>query len=236
MTSVEKYSNLCRKINEIINRQKLKIRIDTLHHESSVIQYDFIINNENSIAVTKLTSFYTEGEVLKGVTRKSYSNLHTQNIFNITWLFTCEEYAGRKLALLILIYSICYLKQLHLNTNYVMLDDDSDNNCKIKKNLYNKVGFVYRDLQSLASYDMLHMSGPEKQILLDDNFIIRITDILSNIENPNVKQKGGKKYTLKELKNIALRNKIKITKKIDEKTLPLNKIDLSKKLKRYKLL
>ena len=29
-----------------------------------------IINNENSIAVTKLTSFYTEGEVLKGVTRK----------------------------------------------------------------------------------------------------------------------------------------------------------------------
>ena len=44
------------------------------------------------------------------------------------------------------------------------------------------------------------------------------------------------KYTLKELKDIAVSNKIKITKKIDNKTLYLNKADLIKKLKKHKLL
>jgi hypothetical protein len=231
MANIDDYSSLCRKVDEIIKKKNLSIRVDILNHESSIIQYDFIIINENSIVVTKLTCFYSEGQVLKGVTRKSYDNLQTQNVFNITWLFTSEEYKGQKLALLMLIYSICYLKHIHLNTNYVTLDDDSDNSCKIKNNLYNKIGFVYRDFQSLASYNTLSMSGPEKQILLNREFIQRANDILSK-----VMRRGGGEYTLKKLKNIAIRNKIKITKKIDEKTLPLNKTDLIKKLKRNKLL
>jgi hypothetical protein len=231
MANIDDYSSLYRKVDEIIKRKNLSIRVDTLNHESSIIQYDFIIINENSIVVTKLTCFYSEGQVLKGVTRKSYDNLQTQNVFNITWLFTSEEYKGQKLALLMLIYSICYLKHIHLNTNYVTLDDDSDNSCKIKNNLYNKIGFVYRDFQSLASYNTLSMSGPEKQILLNREFIQRANDILSKVISG-----GGGEYTLKKLKNIAIRNKIKITKKIDEKALPLNKTDLIKKLKRYKLL
>jgi hypothetical protein len=236
MANIHDYSSLYRKVDEIIKKKNLSIRVDTLNHESSIIQYDFIIINENSIVVTKLTSFYSEGQVLKGVTRKSYDNLQTQNVFNITWLFTSEEYKGQKLALLMLIYSICYLKHIHLNTIYVTLDDDSDNSCKIKNNLYNKIGFVYRDFQALASYNTLSMSGPEKQILLDIDFIRRANDILSKVNNPIIMRRGGGEYTLKKLKNIAIRNKIKITKKIDEKALPLNKTDLIKKLKRYKLL
>jgi hypothetical protein len=43
-------------------------------------------------------------------------------------------------------------------------------------------------------------------------------------------------YFSKELKDIAVSNKIKITKKIDNKTLYLNKADLIKKLKKHKLL
>ena len=49
---------------------------------------------------------------------------------------------------------------------------------------------------------------------------------------------GGykKKYTVKELKSIASRNNIKTTKKLDGKTVNLNKKGLMAKLKRKKLI
>lgn len=49
---------------------------------------------------------------------------------------------------------------------------------------------------------------------------------------------GGykKKYTVKELKRIASRNNIKTTKKLDGKTINLNKKGLMAKLKRKKLI
>ena len=49
---------------------------------------------------------------------------------------------------------------------------------------------------------------------------------------------GGykKKYTVKELKHIASRNNIKTTKKLDGKTVNLNKKGLMAKLKRKKLI
>ena len=56
------------------------------------------------------------------------------------------------------------------------------------------------------------------------------------INNPYNAGGSAAKYTLKELKDIAVSNKIKITKKIDNKTLYLNKADLIKKLKKHKLL
>lgn len=54
------------------------------------------------------------------------------------------------------------------------------------------------------------------------------------------KSSGGKKavvkYTVKELQAIAIENKIKITKKVEGKTVRLNKQDMIAKLKRYKLI
>jgi hypothetical protein len=51
---------------------------------------------------------------------------------------------------------------------------------------------------------------------------------------------GGKKavvkYTVKQLQAIASKNNIKITKKVDGKTVRLNKQGLIAKLKRYKVL
>lgn len=54
-------------------------------------------------------------------------------------------------------------------------------------------------------------------------------------------KKGGNanakdKYTVKELKTIAYRNNIKTTKKLDGKTVPLNKKGLMAKLKRNKVI
>ena len=176
-------------------------------------------------------------------------------------------------------------KKKYINTEYVILDDDSDNSSKIKNNIYNKLGFYFKDFQSLKEEicpndnpedepTEIVMTGPEKQLKLGVNFITRAKNILDNIlkrekekntlrvssrgtgvlntrcthfkQNRSkissqsakmpVKKGGKQKYTIKELKDIAIKNKIKITKKLNEKKVPLNKKDLIKKLKRYKLL
>jgi len=229
MVDVSDYENLCTRVNTIITRRNLKIRVDTLTLEIPTKQYNFIIYDDDNSEIVKLTSFYSDGQVLQGTTRGSYENLQTQYVFNITWLITLPEYQGQKFALLILIYSICYLKTKHVNIKYVTLDDDSDNNFQIKKNIYNKIGFVYRDHLSLTSKNTLKIYGPEKQLSLDENFKARANNLLSEIESLPV-MRGGK-YTVKELKYIAIINNIKITKKLDKKTVSLNKNDLIKKLK-----
>ena len=54
------------------------------------------------------------------------------------------------------------------------------------------------------------------------------------------KSSGGKKavvkYTVKDLQAIAIENKIKITKKVEGKTVRLNKQGMIAKLKRHKLI
>ena len=229
MVDVADYENLCTRVNTIITTRNLKIRVDTLTREFPIKQYNFIIYDHNSIVVTELTSYNSDGQVLQGRTRRNYDDLQTQYVFNITWLITLPKYQGQKLALLILIYSICYLKTKHVNTKYVTLDDDSDNNLQIKNNIYNKIGFVQRDHLSLISKNRLKIDGPEKQLLLDENFKARANNLLSYIEK--LPAMHGGKYTVKELKYIAIKNNIKITKKLDKKTVSLNKNDLIKKLK-----
>ena len=101
MAEVADYENLCTRVNTIITRRNLKIRVVTLNHESSIEQYDFIIYDANS-EIVKLTIFYSDGQVLQGRTRRYYDDLHTQSVFNITWLFTSQEYQKQKLALFII--------------------------------------------------------------------------------------------------------------------------------------
>ena len=63
---------------------------------------------------------------------------------------------------------------------------------------------------------------------------------VSEIWLVNPKSSGGKKavvkHTVKQLQAIASKNNIKITKKVDGKTVRLNKQGLIAKLKRYKLI
>ena len=63
---------------------------------------------------------------------------------------------------------------------------------------------------------------------------------LKMIKLANVSTSGGKKtvvkYTVKDLQAIAIENKIKITKKVEGKTVRLNKQGMIAKLKRHKLI
>jgi len=270
------YTNLLSKVKLIIKKKGFNIKEKYLksQDDNTVIKYDFNILHGDKI-VTELTCYYSEDQVIKGVTRNAYANYIDEMVFNITWVNTIENYEGQGLGTLIFIYSICYLKNKHKNTEYVILDDDSKNSSKIKNNIYNNLGFSFKGFQSLreeiSQNDNLEdepleivMSGPEKQLKLGINFIKRAEKILNNIvlreKNNNTskvsrstrvsttistryepyKKKGGKKdenkYTIKELKDISIKNKIKITKIQNEKKIYLTKKDLIKKLKRYKLI
>jgi len=74
------------------------------------------------------------------------------------------------------------------------------------------------------------------KFIYDEDESKKITDIYL----VNKKTQGGKKavvkYTVKQLQAIASKNNIKITKKVDGKTVRLNKQGLIAKLKRYKVL
>jgi hypothetical protein len=286
VTRKNDYGLLLKKARNLIINKGFNIKVNEEVYIGSqdspeVVKYDFkILDRSSDTIVTSLTCYYSEGQILEGVTRTAYDNLRNKMVFNIVWVKTYTPYEGQGLGLLIIIYCICHLKNIHLETEYAILDDDSDNSSKIKDNLYNKIGYVFQGFQSLnedigpddnpeEEPKRIQMTGPEKQLKLGKNFIIRANNILDNLSknekdkktrkkslryNPvassksqplqsykklaggDAKKGGDKKYTIKELKDIAIKNKIKITKKLNEKEVPLNKNELLKKLKRYKLL
>jgi hypothetical protein len=65
---------------------------------------------------------------------------------------------------------------------------------------------------------------------------IELTNMTDIERNMNGGKKAVVKYTVKQLQAIASKNNIKITKKVDGKTVRLNKQGLIAKLKRYKVL
>ena len=138
------------------------------------------------------------GTIVIGKTRTK-KEIEDHDTIDIAWLSTEPAYKGQGLALLLLIYSICYLKQQLPDINYVTLDDDSDRNDVIDKNIYDTLGFVFRDdiHIDISSTKKLGLSGPEKQLLLDGEFIRR-ANLQLNTKFPGM---GGKRKTRKTRKS-----------------------------------
>lgn len=179
------YSYLSERVNNIIESKGYHLRV-----KNDDNKYIFnIYNNERSIA--NLAVINTTGSVLAGKTRSRYQTLSDdQDMFYVQWLSTESEYRGQNLALLIMIYGICYLKLQFPSINYVTLDDDSDRNSYIGKNIYDSLGFSFRDTieMDIEKPKRLKLSGPEKQLLLDSNFIQR-----ANIKLNQIDTRGGRK-------------------------------------------
>ena len=137
------------------------------------------------------------GTIVIGKTRTK-KEIEDHDTIDIAWLSTEPAYKGQGLALLLLIYSICYLKQQFPDINYVTLDDDSDRSDKMEKNIYDSLGFAFRDdVQiDISSKKKLNLSGPEKQLLLDGEFIRRANYQLDT-KFPGI---GGKRKTRKSRK------------------------------------
>jgi hypothetical protein len=114
-----------------------------------------------------------------------------------------------------MIYSICYLKQQFPNINYVTLDDDSDRSCKIEKNIYNSLGFSFRDPieMDMERPNRLKISGPEKQLLLDNIFIERANAKLNEINRMGGKHKSKKNRKAKRNRKTKRNGKNRKTKR-----------------------
>ena len=138
------------------------------------------------------------GTIVIGKTRHK-QELEDHDTIDIGWLSTEPSYQGQGLALLLIIYSICYLKQQLPDINYITLDDDSDRNDKIEKNIYDSLGFAFRDdvQMDISNTKKLNLSGPEKQLLLDVEFIRRANLQLDTKFSGN----GGKRKTRKRRKS-----------------------------------
>jgi hypothetical protein len=172
---ISEYIKLLERVESIISKKGYKI-------ESEQIEGGYIFNiKDNDIIASNITIYKSTGTITVGKTRQSQEL--PIDVFHITWIATENEYRGQGLALLLLIYSICYLKGSFPDVNYVTLDDDSDRSALLIKNVYDSLGFGF---QGLIELDMsknrgLIIPGPEKQLLLDEKFIINANAQLDSI-------------------------------------------------------
>jgi len=211
---MNEYQNLCDKVDNIIREKGYRLQVEVIN-ETYVFN---IYNNETSI--TNLEIVNSTGTILAGKTRSQYQNQsEDHDILHIKWVCTEKDYRGQNLALLIMIYSICYLKQQFPNINYVTLDDDSDRSCKIEKNIYNSLGFSFRDPieMDMERPNRLKISGPEKQLLLDNIFIERANAKLNEINRMGGKHKSKKNRKAKRNRKTKRNGKTKRNRKTKRK-------------------
>ena len=155
------YTPILRRIRDILSQNGYKIV-----KEDGVF---YIMDGKPKIS--EIIVQVTDKDVLLGKTRFSYATLVNVDVFNVSWLNTHKKYEGQQLGTLLLIYAVCDLKMTHPNVNHVVLDDDTDKSRRMR-NIYNKLGFSFRDFVCLGDKrGEVVMSGPEKQLELNDEFI-----------------------------------------------------------------
>ena len=200
---MEGYNNLRETIRQIIIDKGYVLQME---YNNGI--YDFNIY-DNTTVICNLKIIVTVGNILIGKTRSSYQNkMEDHDILKILWVFTQPNYRGKQLALLLIIYSISYLKIEYPNINYVTLDDDSDNSIYIK-NIYNSLGFNFQEPveMDLLKSKRLKISGPEKQLLLNDEFLINIHILHMNQRGSITKPSRTKPLRIKTLRKKMSRTK-----------------------------
>ena len=209
---MDKYQDLCARVENIITNNGYRLQTE----EDDNGTYIFNIY-DNEIQISNLQISNTTGTIIQGITRESNKNQLEVPLFHINWVSTNPNYTGKNLASLIIIYGICYLKQKFPEINYVMLDDDSARSNDIEKNLYTSLGFTFRDTieMDMDRRKRLKISGPEKQLLLDDNFIEKAKN--------KIGISGGKRKTRKNKKSKSRKTKRNKSKSRKRKTRKLKR-------------
>lgn len=227
---------LCKKVETIIGMKGYLLKPDVVSDEYGNKTYVFNIYNKDGIIITNLQMVITRGNI----TGKTRSSFKEEDVFQINWVSTNQEYRGQQLATLVIIYSICYMVLNAKNIQYVILDDDSDKSIYMKKNIYNSLGFIPRDLVALnmTKSETLNILGPEKQLAIDYAFIRNanvMLDAMANGIGANgmanamganamgangmAKAKGGKRKTIKKkIRSKTMTNKKSIKRRKNKKS------------------
>lgn len=176
--SATDYDNILKKINAIVedNGYSIHSRYD---EEGGAFMFEI----KHGDIVTSYIQMYNDSS---RTIKIGQEEIEMSPLISISSLSTMADYRGKGLALLLISYGICYLKKLSIEQSsdieYAILDDDSDNNTMIKGNIYNQFGFVYRDTPITDPLDSNKVMpvGPEKQLLINRNFINKVNKILND--------------------------------------------------------
>jgi len=201
---MEEYQALLDKVQTIVTLMGYRIEMK-LTDETYVFS---IYDNETKACYIQLGK--STGTIVIGKTRNK-QELEDYDTIDIGWLSTDPDYQGQGLALLLIIYSICYLKQQLPYINYVTLDDDSNRSNIIEKNIYDTLGFAFRDniRMDISHTKKLDLTSPTKQLLFSSEFIRR-----ANLQlDKKFGGSGGKRKSKKSIKNKKRRKKKKKRKK-----------------------
>jgi hypothetical protein len=164
---------LCSKISEKIYRLGFKLTVQ--EHNG---YYLFCIKNESmteNICSTSI-SLSEQSFPIKVVSR--IKELDDQGVFYVIALDTVEEFRHRGYASLLLIFSLSYLKIVHPEYKYSLLDDDTPMSSHIKGDIYSNLGYEImpdvlvqmsmREPNLLESGNLKQQGlGPERILYLD---------------------------------------------------------------------
>jgi hypothetical protein len=218
------YQDITTQVETIINSKGYTIVIAEADADQSHLRINIMEGDEElgTIRIIKTTGIILDDQATRKVMKEMFDD-DTTEVFSVQWLETNPNYAGQGLGQLLLIYAICYIKNIFANVKYVILDDDSNNSMIIGKNIYDSVGFGFRgviklDMASSKRSDkgnQLILDGPEKQLLFDDPEVKRR---MSAIVDKHMRRLGGSrkrkyKYTKRRKYKYTKKGKCKYTKK-----------------------
>lgn len=215
-TSQDPYQPILDRIERIIEGKGFQLNVDYTNEDDGSITFKILTAGDK--LASHITTHITTGDVVKGTTRKRKERVEDVPTFGITWLGTEPDYRGQGFAMLLLIYAICYLKRRYAHVEYVLLDDDSDRSARLDvPNIYNAIGFEFQDFYSDLSIDIdsprhMKIPGPEKQLLLNQQFVRRVNRILDNFET-----RGGLANNTRRKSRIRIFKKSRKSKNIANK-------------------
>ena len=235
--SSEYYNSFKSQVDEIIRSKNYRIEVEDSNHQiidaddiDDSYHYIFYIYNDSQL-ITSLEIYVVKEDIVFHNTRSHKGEIHV--VCNIKHVYTSLAYRKQNLATLLIIYGISYLKIKHENMVAAILDDVSDFSKKTDTGPYTRLGFVPRDNTSLSMNkrkELNLLDGPEKQVILDTDFIKRIFRLLQRIKANNASNSNAgvpKNKKQKQTKNKKQKTKNKKQKKTKNKKQKKTKLTYS---------
>ena len=168
------YTNILKRINRIVEDKGYSI-----HTRYDEVEGAYFFEIKHGDIVASYIQIYDDSS---GIITKRRLKVQIDELISVSSLSTHEDYRGQGLAILLISYGICYLKNQSPDINYAILDDDSNNSTMIKGNIYNQFGFKFRETPKKDPTDSNKVVpwGPEKQLSLDKTFITKVTKLLND--------------------------------------------------------
>lgn len=195
--SIEAFRNICNRIEYIFQEMGLQM---TPNQQNNEFVFELVDRNNNHAGKVEalVGTFYLPA----GVTRNLRTITNEEESIHISWVTVSSSQRGRGLGLLLLMYAICFIKVQYPHIQYSNLDDDSDRNTSMNRNIYDRLRFgltgmtrmiMTKDEQETKHDQLVLLGGPEKHAILDRHFVDRCNYELNRFRITNSNTAMGRK-------------------------------------------